>query len=137
MSEQRSYKTRQRSQVLECLMQNSEKHMTADEILAQLKNMNIEIGKSTVYRTLEKLIEEKKVRKYLSDEGQSACYQYIDENGGCTRHFHLKCTRCGKLIHLECDHLTEIERHVYEHHRFSVDNTKTVLYGVCEDCGSE
>lgn len=137
MMEQRSYKTRQRSQVLECLMQNSEKHMTADEILAQLRNMNIEIGKSTVYRTLERLIEEKKVRKYLSDEGQSACYQYIDENGSCTRHFHLKCTRCGKLIHLECGRLTEIERHVYEHHRFSVDNTKTVLYGVCEDCGSE
>ena len=137
MKEPRSYKTRQRSQVLECLMQNSEKHMTADEILEQLRKSNIEIGKSTVYRTLEKLIEEEKVRKYLSDEGQSACYQYIDENGNCTRHFHLKCTRCGKLIHLECDYITEIERHVYEQHKFIVDNTKTVLYGVCEDCGSD
>ncbi|MCM1054673.1 MAG: transcriptional repressor [Bacteroides sp.] len=137
MKEQKSYKTRQRSRVLECLVRNSDRHMTAEEIFEELKTTNTEIGKSTVYRTLEKLIEEGKARKYFSDEGKSACYQYIDENGSCASHFHLKCTRCGRLIHLKCDYLTDVEKHVYERHRFTVDNTKTVLYGVCEDCGGE
>lgn len=137
MKEQKTYKTRQRSQVLECLFRNRDKHMTADEILDNLKEKNTEIGKSTVYRALDKLTEEGKVRKYISDEGKSACYQYIDENGGCTEHFHLKCTKCGKLIHLKCDFLSDIEQHVFEEHKFTVDNTKTVLYGICEECNCE
>lgn len=134
MKEQKTYMTKQRLQVLECMTLNREKHMTADEIREDLKKFGVEIGKSTVYRTLERLIEEGKVRKYISDEGTSACYQYIDENGSCVSHFHLKCTQCGRLIHLECDYLKDIERHVFEHHKFTVDNTKTVLYGICGEC---
>lgn len=137
MKEQKSYNTRQRSRVLECLKQNSEKHMTADEIYEKLKSSGTEIGKSTVYRTLEKLIDEGKARKYITDEDKGSCYQYIDENGGCVHHFHLKCTRCGRLIHLECDYLKDVNRHVFEHHRFTVDNTKTVLYGICGDCSHD
>ena len=137
MKEQKTYKTKQRTEVLNCLTANKEKHMTADEIVEQLKKSIAEVGKTTVYRTLEKLIEEGQVRKYISEEGKSACYQYVDENGECKQHFHLKCVRCGKLYHLECDYLTELERHVYEHHKFSVDNTKTVLYGICEACSNE
>lgn len=139
MKEQKSYITRQRLQVMECIALNRDKHMTADEIREKLKKNGVEIGKSTVYRTLEKLMEEGRVRKYISDDGKSSCYQYIDEDedGDCVSHFHLKCTRCGRLIHLECDYIKDIERHVFEHHRFMVDNTKTVLYGICGDCGHE
>ena len=137
MKEQKSYVTKQRLQLQEYMALNREKHMTADEIREELKKGGIEISSATVYRTLERLIEEGKVRKYIADEGKSACYQYVDENGNCARHFHLKCTRCGRLIHLECDYMKDIERHVFEHHKFTVDNTKTVLYGICGDCGHE
>lgn len=134
---QKSYKTRQRSLVLNCLIQNKEKHMTAEEIAVFLKEQGAEIGKATVYRTLEKLITEGGVRKYICEEGKSACFQYIDDNEKCHQHFHLKCFKCGKLIHLECDYLSDLEKHIYEHHKFTVDNTKTVLYGVCEECSHE
>jgi len=137
MKEQKSYITRQRLQVMECIALNREKHMTADEIREKLKKTGVEIGKSTVYRTLEKLMEEGRVRKYIADEGKSACYQYIDEDGDCISHFHLKCICCGRLIHLKCDYIKDIERHVFEQHRFTVDNTKTVLYGICGDCSHE
>ena len=137
MMEQRSYNTRQRSQVLDCLVNNKAKHMTADEISGWLKENDIVVGKTTVYRTLEKLVSEGKARKYISEEGKSACFQYVDQEGHCEQHFHLKCTGCGKLIHVQCDYLAELEQHVFEHHRFEVDNTKTVLYGVCEECRGE
>ena len=35
--EQKTYKTRQRSQVLNCLIDNKAKHLTADEIAVILK----------------------------------------------------------------------------------------------------
>lgn len=133
--EQKTYKTRQRSQVLNCLIDNKAKHLTADEIAVILKEQGTEVGKTTVYRTLEKLVEDGSVRKYLCEEGKSACFQYVDDSEECHLHFHLKCVKCGKLIHLECDYLSDLEKHISEHHKFAVDNTKTVLYGVCEDCG--
>ena len=134
---QKSYNTRQRAQVLDCLVNNKAKHMTADEISMWLWENNITVGKTTVYRTLEKLVSEGQVRRYISEEGKSACFQYVDKEGHCEQHFHLKCTGCGKLIHVQCDYLAELEKHVFEHHRFEVDNTKTVLYGVCEECKAE
>ncbi|HBH94299.1 MAG TPA: transcriptional repressor [Ruminococcaceae bacterium] len=135
--EQKIYKTRQRSQILNCLIENSSKHLTADEISVILKEKNCEVGKTTVYRSLEKLIKEGSVRKYICEEGRSACFQYVDGNKNCHQHFHLKCIECGKLMHLECDYLSDLEKHIFEHHKFIVDNTKTVLYGVCEECSNE
>lgn len=135
--EQKSYKTKQRSQILNCLIENKEKHLTADEITDALKQKGVDVGKTTIYRTLEKLLEDGSVRKYICEEGKSACFQYVDGNENCHRHFHLKCVKCGKLIHLECDYLSDLEQHIFEHHKFTVDNTKTVLYGICEECNHE
>lgn len=132
--EQKTYKTRQRLQVLNCLIDNKANHLTADEIAVILKQQGAEVGKTTVYRALEKLLEEGSIRKYISEEGKSACFQYVDDSEECRRHFHLKCVKCGRLIHLECDYLSDLETHIFEHHKFTVDNTKTVLYGVCGDC---
>lgn len=135
--EQRYYKTKQRTEVLNCLTENKNFHMTADEIVLWLKRNGIDVGKATVYRALDKLIEEKKVRKYICEEGKSACFQYVDKSKNCHLHFHLKCICCGKLIHLKCDYLTDLEKHISEHHKFTVDNTRTVLYGVCGECADE
>lgn len=135
--EQKTYKTRQRSQILNCLIENKSKHLTADEIAVILKEQGCEVGKTTVYRSLEKLMEEGSVRKYICEEGKSACFQYVDGGKNCHQHFHLKCIMCGKLIHLECDYLSDLEQHIFEHHKFIVDNTKTVLYGICEECSNE
>lgn len=135
-NKQKTYKTKQRSKVLDCLIQNKNKHMTAEDIVAYLKEHGAAVGKATVYRTLEKLLSEGNVRKYICEEGKSACFQYVEDNS-CNSHFHLKCVKCGKLIHLECDYLSDLEKHIFEHHKFTVDNTKTVLYGICGDCSHE
>lgn len=134
--EQKKYKTRQRAYVLRCLTENKASHMTVDEIIFWLRKNGAEVGKTTVYRTLDKLIQTGLVRKYICENGKSACYQYADTDEKCLRHFHLKCLSCGRLIHLECERLEELERHISHHHRFFVDNTKTVLYGTCGECSN-
>lgn len=133
MSEPKIYKTKQREFILDFLMENSEVHLTADDILTALKKDNVSVGKSTVYRYLDKLVEEGTVRKYIGEEGVSACYQY-SASKKCVNHFHLKCVRCNKLFHLECEYLDEIEQHILKHHKFNIDNSKTVFYGICENC---
>ncbi len=128
-----AYKTKQSEIVLSYLKENSDSHLTANAIAMALSSQNV--GKTTVYRHLEKLCRDGAVRKYILEEGDSACYQYIGDST-CHSHFHLKCLNCNKLLHLECDHLSEIETHINAHHNFKVDSSRTVFYGICEECAS-
>ena len=132
MTETKGYKTKQRA-IIEALLKNSKGHLTVDDICKKLENSGKNVGRTTVYRTLEKLEKEGIVRKY-SAVGESCCYQYVSKSDECHDHFHLKCESCGRLIHLECEELSSISSHIAEHHGFSVNPFKTVFYGVCEVC---
>lgn len=128
------YKTKQRDLILNYFIENNDRHVTAEEVVEYLKDQGTSVGKSTVYRYLEKLVSQGIVRRFFIEEGYGACYQYIGNNEQCHEHFHLKCLSCGALLHIECDFLVEAERHIVNDHGFIIDNTKTVLYGLCDKC---
>lgn len=132
-----TYKTKQRDQIMDCLIQNKNRHVTADEIMSALNKEKTLVGKTTIYRYLDKLVSQGIVRKYIIEEGKRACYQYMEQGTSCNEHFHLKCTDCGQLIHLECDYLDEMNSHIKDHHGFCVDHSKTVLYGQCGFCAGK
>lgn len=134
MASTNGYKTRQRDLILNYFIKNNSKHVTAEEVLEHLKEQGNSVGKSTVYRFLEKLVEQGTVRRFFIEEGKGACYQYLGEQHQCHEHFHLKCVSCGVLLHIRCDLLIEAEKHILNNHDFTIDNTKTVLYGLCDKC---
>lgn len=133
----KTYNTKQKSEILNYLMNNSGKHFTVDELTARLSENGINVGKTTVYRQLEKLTGQRRVRKYDTGKNSAACYEYTSAEGGseCGLHYHLKCTCCGKLFHLECSILSNVNEHIMQAHGFAVDSARTVFYGVCENCG--
>ena len=118
-----SYNTKQSKMVFDILLENKDRHLTADEIFEKLRISGESVGKTTIYRHLEKLCASGEVRKFTGGDGDSACYQYAGKN-----------TECGKLIHAECKFLSELSAHIYNEHGFKVDGSRTVLYGVCGDC---
>lgn len=135
MSEGSTYRTRQRMAILQYFKAHPHAHFTAEELCEALRAHGIAIGKSTVYRALDRFSEEGTVRRFTSSPGESACYQYADTaSGGCRAHLHLKCNICGTLFHIECDRLRELTEHLGMQHSFTVDYAKTVLYGTCEPC---
>ncbi|MBE7054827.1 MAG: transcriptional repressor [Ruminococcaceae bacterium] len=123
------YETRQKTAILDFL-RNCDGHITASGIVKGLSEQGVRIGTATVYRHLEKLENKGMIRKYITDRG--ACYQYAGDCGG--NHFHLKCTQCGTLLHIDCAFLEKLAPHILEHHNFKVDNFRTVMYGKCENC---
>ena len=104
MQRKGGYQTKQKTQILAYLQENRAKHMTAAELLHLLTENGTPIGAATVYRQLERLEADGLVRRYALDDRGSACWQYVDENQDCCSHFHLKCTVCGTLFHLDCNH---------------------------------
>lgn len=137
MKNDSGYKTRQKEKILDYLVRNKEKHTNVQEISAFLTEEGTPVGTATIYRQLDKLIDSGTVRRYNFDGKTGACYQYIENDSECHEHFHLKCTICGKLIHLNCERLSGIDRHIFEHHGFQIDPSQTVFYGKCSDCAEK
>lgn len=132
------YKTRQRGEVLAVLEGAQGAHVTAKQVHEELARGGSTIGSATVYRQLERLVDEGLVRRYTLGPGEAACYEYTAGNP-CPheRCFHCVCTVCGKLYHVECGHLGDIADHLAQEHGFTVDPQRTVFYGVCKACASK
>ena len=122
------YITKNKIKILNCLKENSSEHMTIEQIAILL---NKQVPLASIYRNIDELVEEGIVRKYIIDHNNSSCYQYM---GDSHNHFHLLCTKCGKLIHLECDEVNHLIKHIEIDHNFSIDISRITLYGLCQDC---
>ncbi len=136
MAERTAYRTRAREELLNYLKTEPGRHFTAQEIRDHFAAENMPIGTATIYRRLERFVEEGVVRKYVLGPGERVCYAFTEDRQ-CDSHFHCKCVVCGKLIHMDCDELREIQAHLLSSHGFCWDAAKTVFYGTCEQCRNE
>lgn len=82
------------------------------------------------------MVEQGLVAKYVVDGTSSACFEYLGHDEHCHKHicFHCKCEKCGKVIHLECGEMAHLGEHMLADHGFQWDFTRTVFYGICEEC---
>ncbi len=136
MATKPNYRTKQREQLLDYMKTVPGEHITVGDVCDYLHRQGVSIGQTTVYRQMERMVDEGLVQKYVIDINSPACFAYIPEDdhfkeGIC---FHCKCEKCGKLIHMNCEALGDIKEHLMEHHGFVLDPRRTVFYGVCEDC---
>jgi len=129
-----TYTTKQGQAIFAHLKSQEGKHLTAARITEHFADGETAIGRTTVYRHLDKLVRNGMIRKYLFDENVGACFQYVSENSGAEEHFHLKCETCGKLIHVNCDEMPCVEKGILANYEFEVDVGKTVFYGKCGAC---
>ena len=129
------YKTKQQELLLSCFKAMQGRHFTAEDVSAYFQKQNISIGIATIYRQIEKFVAMGVVQKYFLGEQNAACFQYMGEE--CHKevsHFHLKCEKCGTLIHLECHDLEKLSSHLMAEPGFALDPFRTVFYGLCENC---
>ena len=136
MRNKNGYNTKQRNEILDYLKNNAARHLSVDDITIALSSLGISVGKTTIYRYMDKLVNEGRVRKYFVSNSKSACYEYIGDNTDCKMHYHFKCTNCGHLLHVDCDMLDCVFKHMNSDHGFVVDGTKTVIYGMCAGCAN-
>ena len=126
------YRTKQQDLLIEFLKKADRRHFTAAEISEHFKDFGI--GKATVYRQLEKLVDSGEVNKFFTGENAGACFEFVGgkhEEGGC---FHCRCEICGKLIHLHCDEISQVTAHMEKEHGFEINPFRTVFYGTCAEC---
>ncbi len=114
----------QRLKILEYLF-NNENHPTVDQIY---NDLNVEIptlSKTTVYNTLNVLIDAGLV-KVVNIESSESRYEGIS-----AEHGHFKCKECGKIYDLEFD-MELIDKQVPP--GFKVSEKDIYFKGICKDC---
>ena len=132
-----SYKTKQQDLLFSYLEEMRGKHFTVEDVIAYFSEKNITLGKATIYRQLEKLVADGKVIRYFIDEKTAACFEYTGECAHEKNHFHIKCEKCGKLIHIESREILRLQKSILKEHGITLNPHRTVFYGVCSDCQTE
>lgn len=133
------YRTQHREELLSYLKTIRGQHFTVADLHAHFLEIGKPMGTTTVYRQLERLVDDGVVSKYVIDPNTSACFEYTGEKQEREEQLcvHCKCERCGRLIHLHCEEMQMIELHLRAHHHFLWNPLRTVFYGICEDCRAE
>ena len=136
MARSDGYRTKGRQLILSYLEATKERTVSVSEIQEFMEQQGNPVIVSTIYRNLAALVAQGKVMKFVADKGDKSTYRYIEPEHDCHKHLHIQCVKCGKVIHLECDFMRSIEKHVLEEHGISLLCENSILYGVCQGCKS-
>ncbi len=129
--QERDYKlTPQRQLVVQTLLRNPEKHLSAEDVYHLVRQENPDIGLATVYRTLDLLSELDVLRKIEFGDGRTR-YELREQ---AHHHHHLICTACGKVEEFGEDLLEALEEQVARQSGFRVTDHQVKFYGLCRAC---
>lgn len=116
--------------MVEALVGGPGHHLTAPQVLDALRRTDAQFHESSVYRTLDRLVEIGAVTR-------------IDVSGGSTvyhlparAHHHLVCDRCGRISGADPDLLSGVAEQVRRDQGFVLRDEAVTLPGRCHDCAS-
>ena len=130
--------TMPRQAILDILSKTSE-HLSAEEVYLAVRKIYPAIGLTTVYRTLEILVEMGVVFKFDFGDGR-ARYELSKGPKSVLHHHHLVCTNCARVIDYtdfiddETELLQRIEKGLSKKYNFKITSHLIQFYGLCDKC---
>jgi len=105
--------------------------LSAVEIEDALRAQGGRIGRASIYRVLELLVEHGLVERVTVGHGLSR-FERVLPSG--EHHHHLVCERCGRLVAFDDAGLERAIDRVSERLGIRVEHHEVVLRGACQDC---
>ena len=103
-------------------------HLNPHEVLRHAQAIYPNLGRATVYRTLELLTQLGIVRPIYFGEQSNT---YIRAEGG---HHHLICSACGAVVEFEECIAESMEQELQERFGFRIRSHLLEFYGLCPKC---
>lgn len=129
-----AYNTRQKDALVELLEASRGCGLSAVEIHRRLQTPEFSVGRTTVYRLLDALVAEGRVRRYDEQGSRERKYEWIEDEGT----FDVRCAGCRKIYHLRCDAFArmqhELREHLFSSHGFKLDAGAPLFEGWCPQC---
>jgi Fur family ferric uptake transcriptional regulator len=121
--------TAQRMAIADVVL-GTERHLSAEDVAALLREGGASAGTATIYRTLEVLVRSGLVVERDFGEG----FKRYEASRGIPHHEHLLCTVCGRVTEFRDERLERMTTLLAEAHDFSRQRHRLVIYGLCGDC---
>jgi Fur family ferric uptake transcriptional regulator len=123
--------TRQREEILRAFTECG-RHVSIDELLAQVRERDGGIGHATVYRTMRLFVDSgiAAERHFLDGPARYETAAVLDDD----HHDHLICIVCGDIVEFENEEIERLQDRVAESHGFHLTSHKMELYGTCRTC---
>ena len=116
---------------LAALIERSEGHFTAADLLKDAGRRRMGIGRATVFRLLELLSEQGLVERIDLPDGTHA---YIPCEP--THHHHLVCLNCGATTDVDDCGIEAVTREAARRSGSKIEQHRLELFGRCPDCRS-
>jgi Fur family ferric uptake transcriptional regulator len=126
--------TAQRRALIETI-QRADSHLDAATLLSRARQVDPNIDRATVYRTLELL-----KRLGLIDEldlmhlnGEKHYYEVKTQKD----HLHLACFHCGEIEELDSPTFQRLKREIAAQNNFTIQVMRLEVGGVCRRCAAQ
>ena len=104
------------------------RHVTATEVYEFIKEAYPTIGRGTVYRNLDILVEEGALRKVEIPDGPNRF--------DCTlkNHYHVRCEICGGVYDVDMDEIPDLLERIHSTHGMEFLDYDILFKGICPEC---
>ena len=104
------------------------RHVTANEVYEFIKEAYPTIGKGTVYRNLDILVEEGALRKVEVPDGPNR-FDFTLKN-----HYHVRCIKCGEISDVDMDQIPDLLERIHNTHGIEFMDYDISFKGICPKC---
>ncbi|MBN1794009.1 MAG: transcriptional repressor [Candidatus Omnitrophica bacterium] len=121
------------------VLTRAEAHLSAEDIYLKVHPSCPSVGLTTIYRTLELLVDMGLVHKFDFGDGR-ARYELAEGPKKEGHHHHLVCTSCKRVINYtdfideELEFLKRAEEGLAKKYQFDITNHMIQFYGMCDNC---
>ena len=102
---------------------------SAQEVCKLMQREGEKIGLTTVYRSLQSLVNDKIVDLLRREDGE-AIYRLCGEH----HHHHLVCKSCGDTVEIEGGAIEKWAKSMAEEHGFRDVGHTAEIFGICSKC---
>ncbi len=126
---EKRFKNSEKRKIIMFYFLRKDRHYTAYELYEEMKKNGINVGYTTVYRTLKNLKE-------------SGIADIIEVGDGFLRfepthnahHDHFICEKCGEIIEFYDEDIEKMQLEIAKKYNFKVNSHKLEIFGICEKC---
>lgn len=122
--------TRQRGEVL-ALLEETDEFRSAQQLHQELVGRGAKVGLTTVYRTLQLLLDADEVDVMRLPSGEQ-----LFRRCGRTHHHHLVCRTCGTTVEVEGPAVERWAERVAAEHGFTDVAHTLEVFGTCPRCAA-
>jgi Fur family transcriptional regulator, ferric uptake regulator len=107
------------------------RHISVEELYAEVKKVNPRVGYATVYRTLRLLKESGlAIERHFND----AEARYEIAEGEKHAHDHFICERCRRIVEFSSFEIDALDQRIAKKLGAVITRHRLELYGICREC---